>query len=1214
MHTYILQPTGLFPILSPKLSQQTLNPIVILALMLSLIAPSLPEWGQIQRRPISNHANNIIEAPAFDRVTRPTSTADAGADMAVSTATTWRGHPEIVSLRDAFSRYYDMGNGQTAAVTSRDAAHYQDAAGNWQIIDPRFAESAEGYAIRTDNLHTSLSRETSAALFQHGETMLGWMPSALTVLDNDGQPINVLATPPDTGAKTALSPDKQTVTFGQHWSDASIAETFVSDRGQVEQSLIFTEPPKMQWGSDEGRWTKKPLEIIAPLRTYFSSPQWLAFETELHLLSGDSIYVDGVPRTRSFSTHDSDAQTIEIRDDAGNVRIALAPVVAYEAAHPATSVQGHYAGEWMADGVWKLRVVTPWSWWVDAERTYPAVLDPTVYVDVKNPATITQNTTYDFRGVDHDCGIYVGGEEEAENLRIERAVAFCDEQPNTQDDDLIIVADKTVTSKVDFSRLPTLPSDADITGGTLVLEGMVVGEEYPIEIVNAANDQVIHRYNLHPNEGEPIESCQGPGCNLAQNATLNFKAEIELPADQIIPILETWYGGDNQGLLLRPEPQNDDNKICGSKTIDRGFGEENLRKTFGCSFFSTAGPRLYVHYSERTLNENQKVFNQPIPSYDDHHFGRTFHQYRTGDLPQDWSAVAVIGEARLNGEPVNQHVFTPLEVMGKVADDRVQTTNNRTVQYVVLDNTSGILPQAAIARVDKHLNNFDGNFAESGIPGAHYDVMWSTPHNQPLDNPTPAGWTDNPRAFPRRNLVNVLPFDVPAEHTLSVKVTAPDTTKINVELYAPQPGIGDGMEGDGLNDAYVTVRGQGMVSPSPAPNGNGERVHTLDGENRNLFPQRWALMIAHDGVNTTCPLEPPGLVAAADANGGTPSGCPSVQVKIEMLACPKGEYPTDRFGCQSLIYPHAKLGGLDIVLPQASSSDNETDTLGADTAEVEAAEADAPLLDVPRTAFHDVGGVRIFSEGGFVGGPFGGTPDPAIFGGGYQVCTINEDRGMPLLGTVADDSVPTLTTQAPSQRLTPVRQGSVCVTNDNKVAIIGTKIPGDANGLSYGAVVAPSIREDEARPVRIYNDEEEAYHGRMDTGANFGSLARGEMAQDANNEFHMIRVGLIQTPDSINPWDGWVGMPQMGYPLYIDLEDRSATGEQDGTVKVTAESTSPLDTGVDMTIDSMWMRRAKLSNPGFEIDMDANVNVPDMPVVSLDLRVHAAGQAPHSQQ
>jgi len=70
-----------------------------------------------------------------------------------------------------------------------------------------------------------------------------------------------------------------------------------------------------------------------------------------------------------------------------------------------------------------------------------------------------------------------------------------------------------------------------------------------------------------------------------------------------------------------------------------------------------------------------------------------------------------------------------------------------------------------------------------------------------------------------------------------------------------------------------------------------------------------------------------------------------------MLACPRGEYATDRYGCQPLIYPHEQVGGGVIISP------------GAD--QVNAAAASST---VPRTATHDVGGVRIFSEGGFIGG------------------------------------------------------------------------------------------------------------------------------------------------------------------------------------------------------------------------------------------------------
>ena len=1195
MYTETLQQRSLFPVLSTRLVQQMLNLLVVLALLLSTIAPALPAWQQIQSRQIRLMNNQLGEtggqtssesSSAFELLML--SEQDTTGALATSTASvvpsTWRGNREVVELRDAFTRYYDIGDGERVAVTSADLLHYQDAADEWRTIDPRFVAQETGFAIRTDNLRTSLSSQRSAALFQYGESILGWMPTALTALDSDGNVVSTLAQPLEDAGQVALSTDGRTVTYSGHWSDTTLRETFVSDVGSVEQSLILAEKPNLNRATDERDWT----QIFSTLSNYFRTPEWLALETEIHLATGESLWVA------------EDGTTAEIRDAAGNARMILAPITAYEQGNRSASVAGRYEREFVENGLWRLRVLTPWSWWADPNRTYPAVLDPTVYVEVKQPIQpIVQHEGYD-TVLEPSCGIYLGGDDPADHLRIERSVVFC--RIEEDDNEPTIDADKTVASDVTFSRLPVLPTDATITGATLVLEGMVIGKEFPIEIVDAATDQVIYTYNFHIDEAEAIESCTGKPCDLTENLTTNFVQDIDLPNAKIVPILNAWYDGGNQGLLLRPAPKNG-SESCGAVSIDRQAGEY-ARTTFGCAFLSTDAPKLYVHYSRKTLQAGNKVSGQPIPSFDDAYFGRSYHEYQTDTLPNEWSAVAVIGDARVDGEPINQHVRTPLEVLGKRVDKRIEPTNNRTVQYVVLDNTTGQLPDTVSVLIDKHKDNFRDNFDETGIPGAHYDVQWQPPGPAPpLDNPSPAGWTNNPRTFARRNLVNILPFNLPAKHTLSVKVTVPDDTKVNVELYSPEPGRVDETVGNELFDLFTSVRGgSDHVSPSPAPDGNGGRKHFIEGENRSPFAQRWALVIAHDGVNTTCPGEPPGLVAAADTQAASGSGCPNVQVVVEMLACPLGEYATDRFGCQPIIYPHAKLGGGVILPPGSDTAAEETESaesVGAENIE------DALLANVPRTATADVGNVRIFSEGGFVGGAFGGIPDPVIYGNGYQFCTKDEDKGMPLLG-LTSDPVPALSTQAPVERLISVRQGSVCVTNDNQIKVIGTKIPGDPADKSYGAIVTPSIRENEARPVRIYNDEVNAYHGRIDTGANFGSLCEGSMVQNGSNEFRLDISGLVQL--TMNPWEGWEEMPQQGFPLYIEIDQRSATGEQNGTIKVTAEPNSPTESGVDVDIESMWRRRAKLADPGFELTLNADVTVPDMPVVSLDLRVHAAGQ------
>lgn len=312
-----------------------------------------------------------------------------------------------------------------------------------------------------------------------------------------------------------------------------------------------------------------------------------------------------------------------------------------------------------------------------------------------------------------------------------------------------------------------------------------------------------------------------------------------------------------------------------------------------------------------------------------------------------------------------------------------------------------------------------------------------------------------------------------------------------------------------------------------------------------------------------------------------------------MLACPPGEYPTLRFGCQSLLYPHEQVSSVVILPPNASDGAIQS---------AASVVPDAPAVVVPRTATYDVGTVRIFSEGGFVGDEQGEpAPTPAIYGGNFKVCTTGEDKGMPLLG-LTSDAVPANGAQSPAERLIPVQQGSICVDANNLIHIVGTT---SGDGTPYGAVVAPSIRESNRRPGRIYNGSVSLYHGRIDLGAKFGTLEAGAMLQNQANPFRLDPMGLVQI--AVNPWEGWVNFPA-SFPRYIEIDQRSTTGDQDGTIKITSEAHSTLANGTDVAVDSLWRRRAALSPAGFELTMDAQIAMPTLNIAGLELCNHAAPQ------
>src|SRR6185503_4345167 len=106
-----------------------------------------------------------------------------------------------------------------------------------------------------------------------------------------------------------------------------------------------------------------------------------------------------------------------------------------------------------------------------------------------------------------------------------------------------------------------------------------------------------------------------------------------------------------------------------------------------------------------------------------------------------------------------------------------------------------------------------------------------------------------------------------------------------------------------------------------------------------------------------------------------------------------------------------------------------------------------------------------------------------------------------------------------------------------------------------------------------------------------------------SNEFRLDPVGQQLT--LMKPWEGWSGM--LGITSYIEIDQRSASGQQAGTITVVADDDKP-NTGIaQVAVDSQWRRRAILLLPNFELDFTGSALPPPMSVSSLEVRFHTAG-------
>jgi hypothetical protein len=87
--------------------------------------------------------------------------------------------PELLSLRSAYARHYDLGNGKRVAVVGAAPLNYQDAEGNWQPIKPEFQPKSVGWGIEQNTLRSAFADDSTAVeLKSNGTTMRRPMKSS----------------------------------------------------------------------------------------------------------------------------------------------------------------------------------------------------------------------------------------------------------------------------------------------------------------------------------------------------------------------------------------------------------------------------------------------------------------------------------------------------------------------------------------------------------------------------------------------------------------------------------------------------------------------------------------------------------------------------------------------------------------------------------------------------------------------------------------------------------------------------------------------------------------------------------------------------------------------------------------------------------------------------------------------------------------------------
>ncbi|MFQ5614712.1 MAG: DNRLRE domain-containing protein, partial [Anaerolineae bacterium] len=266
-------------------------------------------------------------------------------------------YPELNDRRDAFSRHYDLGNGRVAAVVGLAPLNYQDDNGAWRPIDPGFRAVDGGWAVTENTLQSWIDAGSNAVQLKTPGGRLAWQAVALEAQPLAGQ-ASVLARPKTpAGGAVELTNGDRTLRYLAAWSSPGLVEQFHSQAGVFEQALVLPAPPAAS-----------------------IEAEWLTLRAQLKVPPGTEIFADGRRQTGPFTT----SNAVELRNANGDLLLRLAPPLAFEEADRFEAAAGRYEIIPGPEAL-EVQVQTPWAWWADPIRRYPAVLDPTMQV-LRSPA------------------------------------------------------------------------------------------------------------------------------------------------------------------------------------------------------------------------------------------------------------------------------------------------------------------------------------------------------------------------------------------------------------------------------------------------------------------------------------------------------------------------------------------------------------------------------------------------------------------------------------------------------------------------------------------------------------------------------------------------------------------------------------------------------------------------------------------------------------
>ena len=715
---------------------------------------------------------------------------------------------ELISRRTGNSATFLTPEGGYKTILYPESVHYQDEAGAWQTIDPAFQPTVDSFVVERNSLRSRAGLKRAWLSATAGKTAVVWQATALGVTNEAG--FSPLITPLERDAPLPRQEKGgRVLQYAAGWSDSTIAEQLVSAPGSLEHSLILQARPQVT-----------------------GTPDQLILQAELRLLPGTSLWANGKLQTASFVTDDG----LEIRDAEGETALVFDPIVAYEQADAAISIPGEYALFPAEENhSWTVHIRTPWSWWADPARRYPALIDPRIRVQRSGGAfgygtAFVSDVTNQFVGGRMRLGNYFQYDEKTRGyvqfnimpslpmnagpmyiqkatLRVTPAAYWGPAHGYSNVYNQTYSFGDGFQVDADVAYIGACPHDSACNGLDLNngAAPSLIFDTSPISSPIGKLPLVVDKHHEAEEQIEP----QAVNQNVYRKLPNPVATEIDVTSD-----IDGWYTNlyngdtaDGPTFMLKLS------EGCLSAAPYLGSKEKDALK---CAAFDipVGNIELLIDYAPLQLMPGHSYFNdQGVPSANADLFGAqetfatvtgvdlqtTHHQYRLGDDPntKHWRAVAARGDhgvAPVFKSGVGLEIWQyPLPASGDLPKMLPRTNvDGSETQLLFIDEHTAPVPLGDLrAAVTKNKSNENPNAANRN---ANYRIQHAVAFSLtvPLSKPIPIK-----PAIRSEDLIIMSEFKADYEDKLKIKVTFPPTAPLSVTFLPPRDGTSPRIFHDG---------------------------------------------------------------------------------------------------------------------------------------------------------------------------------------------------------------------------------------------------------------------------------------------------------------------------------------------------------------------------------------------------------------------------------